>query len=90
MRPPNDAYCRQQAHNFLAVPAYALDTIALAPFQQSRRSRRGEALTRPLPARPRRTLQAEIRQIGRIARWQRGTLVGSGSYGKVRTAWSGG
>jgi serine/threonine protein kinase len=30
--------------------------------------------------------EAEIRQIGKIQRWQRGNLVGSGSYGKVYLA----
>ena len=29
---------------------------------------------------------AETRQIGRIRRWQRGNLVGSGSYGRVYLA----
>ena len=29
---------------------------------------------------------AEVRQIGRIRRWQRGNLVGSGSYGRVYLA----
>ena len=30
--------------------------------------------------------EAEVRQIGKIQRWQRGNLVGSGSYGKVYLA----
>lgn len=77
--------CANDLTNFFTFAVAGIELHRAASCGSSSQLRDGdtkEMLLKFLPS----LEEAEVRQIGRIQRWQRGNLVGSGSYGKVYLA----